>query len=85
MSFTDIGNTGISTEYRHRKTQIREPIYVEFIGRVAGAGGPGWGMAGEPWEENVEIKSLTKIERVFLENCKSKRPTEITVRFEENP
>mgnify|MGYP000861485660 CR=1 FL=1 len=85
MSFTDIGNTGISTEYRHRKTQIREPIYVEFIGRVAGIGGPGWGMAGEPWEENVEIKSLTKIERVFPENCKAKKPTEITVRFEENP
>ncbi|WP_191968684.1 hypothetical protein [Cellvibrio sp. KY-GH-1] len=50
MSFTDIGNTGISTEYRHRKAQIREPIYVEFIGRVAGAGGSGRGMAGEPWE-----------------------------------
>ena len=60
MSFTDIGSTGISTKYRQRKTQIREPIYVEFIGRVAGPGGPGWGMAGEPWERNVEIKSIKK-------------------------
>jgi len=85
MSFTDIGNTGISTKYRQRKTQIREPIYVEFIGRIAGPGGPAWGMAGEPWEDNVEIKSLTKIERAFPENCKARRPTEISVRFEENP
>lgn len=84
MSFTDVGNTGISTEYRHRKTKIREPIYVEFIGRIAGSGGPGWGIAGEPWEKNIEIKSLTKIERIFPENCKAKRRIEIITTYDED-
>jgi hypothetical protein len=85
MSFTDIGNTGISKEYSYRKTQIREPIYVEFVGRIAGIGGSGWGIAGEPWEKNVEIKSIKKIECIFPENCEAKPPYGITVEFDENP
>lgn len=84
MSFTDVGNANISNEYRLRKTKIREPIYVEFVGRIAGIGGSGWGMAGEPWEKNIEIKSISKIERTFPTNCKSRVPFEITVEFDEN-
>jgi hypothetical protein len=61
MSFTDVGNTGISKEYNYRKTQIREPIYVKFVGLIAGSGGSGWGMVGEPWEKNVGIKSIKKL------------------------
>ncbi len=83
MSFTDVGNTNISNEYALRKAKIREPIYVEFVGRIAGEGRAGWGLAGEPWERNVEIKSIKKIERIFPEDCKARAPFEIEVEYEE--
>jgi len=84
MSFTDVGKTSISHEYRLRKAHIREPVYVEFTGRIAGVGGPGRGMAGEPWKKNVEIKNIKKIERVFPADCKANASYRIEYEFEEN-
>ncbi|WP_444901993.1 hypothetical protein ACJJIG_02450 [Microbulbifer sp. SSSA007] len=82
VSFTDTGGTGIYKEYLARKVKLREPIYVEVVGRITDDGGPGWGMAGEPWDQNLEIRELQRIKRLLPVACGARPPIEIETTYE---
>lgn len=84
-SFTDVGNTGVSSMYLNYRAVIREPVYVEFIGRVAGEGGPGWGMAGEPWGSNIEIREVQTMYREVPIKCGSGAYSESEIRIYDTP
>ncbi|MBB5213315.1 hypothetical protein [Microbulbifer hydrolyticus] len=82
VSFTDAGKTGIYKEYSARKVKLREPIYVEVVGRITDDGGSGWGMAGEPWDQNLEIFELHRVERLLPVACGARPPIELETTYE---
>ena len=64
ISFSDVGNTGMSDKYAAYKTGPREPIYVEVSGRITEDGGCSvWSPEKECKFPNFEIKELHRIER----------------------
>lgn len=70
-SFTDVGHSNVIRRYANYKANIREPVYIEFSGRIAGEGGRGWGLAGEPWSSNVEIREVIDMRRQMPIGCGS--------------
>ena len=83
LSFTDVNNIGVANRYWENRSFIREPVYFKVRGIITEDGKAGWGMTGEPWDQNIEILEILTVLKGKVAHCtKARLEREITTEYD---